>query len=323
MQDIKILDCTLRDGGYINNWCFKDNTNLIIENTLSEAGIDFVESGFLTDREHSEESSTLYGTTSALKNKIVMVNFGEYDLSKIDNRVEVRLAFKQNVLNRLEEALSVLSKKKVNFSLNPMHISLYEENELKQLFELSNKYNPTCVTAVDTMGIMTEADTERIFSEFDSHLDKEIGVGFHSHDNLGLSLKNSVMLLSMNIDRTIILDSSLFGIGRGGGMLSTNIIADYLNKNYNKKYNIEMLNNIATKHISQYLNYNKKPYFLTAKHKCHPNYGKYLSETKCPIQRFEQFLEQIPNEYKAYYNKEIIKEICTNDKKNFLSLKEV
>ena len=320
MKDVKILDCTLRDGGYLNNWSFKEGSNILIENTLLESNIDFVESGFLTTKEHSPESTTLYNTTNLLRNKIVMVNFGEYDLSKVDNCTEIRLAFKRNALKHIEKALSVLNDRNIKFSLNPMHISLYNKSETDILLHMANKYLPTCVTAVDTMGIMTEQDTNRIFKEFDNNKSKDNSIGFHSHDNLGLSFKNTLELLSLDINRTIIIDSSLYGIGRGGGMLSTNTIADYLNKHFRKNYNTELLDKIANKYISQYTNYDKTPYYLTAKNKCHPYYGKFLSEQKCTANVIEELLEQIPTDYKTIYNNKIIEEIY---KKNFLCVKEV
>ena len=62
MQDIKILDCTLRDGGYLNNWAFSDNSNIAIENNLYKSNVDFVEAGFLTNKQILPESTTLYNT---------------------------------------------------------------------------------------------------------------------------------------------------------------------------------------------------------------------------------------------------------------------
>ena len=46
-NDLKILDCTLRDGGYINDWRWGYRTARDIIHTLVRANVDIVEVGFL------------------------------------------------------------------------------------------------------------------------------------------------------------------------------------------------------------------------------------------------------------------------------------
>ena len=315
MQDIKILDCTLRDGGYLNNWTFSDNSNVAIENNLYKSKIDFVEAGFLTNKQILPESTTLYNTPQKVENKIVMVNFGEYNLSELLCPVEIRLAFKQPSLNLLKDNLKILSEREIKFSLNPMHISLYSKEDLKKLFDITNEFKPTCLTAVDTMGIMTQDDTKKIFKEFDKNLDIDIHIGFHSHDNLNLSMNNIKELLSLDLDRIIILDSCLNGIGRGGGMLSTNELAKFLNIHYGKKYDTDLINNTSKKYIQGIANYDKMPYYLTAKQKCHPNYGLYLSNHNCSNKEIEYLLSFIPDEKKQNYDEETISNIIKVERK--------
>ena len=66
MSKVKILDCTLRDGGYVNEWNFGKKTIKGITENLASAGIDIIEMGFLTDKSHSEDDS-LFTTTSEMK----------------------------------------------------------------------------------------------------------------------------------------------------------------------------------------------------------------------------------------------------------------
>lgn len=320
MQDIKILDCTLRDGGYLNNWEFKNNSNILIENNLIESNIEFIEIGFLTNKNISPENTTLYNNPQQINNKIVMVNLGEFNLSKITTPLEIRLAFKKHSLNILKNDLQTLKQNNIKFSLNPMHISLYTEDDYSTLFDITNEFNPTCLTAVDTMGIMTGDDTKNIFKKFDKNINKKIELGFHSHNNLNLSMSNIKELLSLDLDRTIILDSSLNGIGRGGGMLSTNKIAEFLNTNYGKNYNTDLINATAEIYLKDIPFYDRTPYFITATNKCHPNYGLYLTGKNCTNQTINMLLQEIPTENRQYYDENIISNLY---KKNFLNSKEV
>ena len=171
---VKLLDTTLRDGGYINNWDFGLNSISEIESGLIKAGIDEVESGFLTSKHTHTADNTLYNTVSDVKNKMVMVNYGEYDFSLVDKSVHLRIAFKNFEMPLLREGLKILKNNGVEFSLNPMHISLYSDKDFSLLADISDTFTPACVTAVDTMGIMNGDDTKRIFLLLDRIIDKNI-----------------------------------------------------------------------------------------------------------------------------------------------------
>ena len=106
-MSIKILDCTLRDGGYVNNWHFGFNNIKSIIRDLSNANIDFIECGFLKDKNTNEKSS-LFNSSSELKgflfnsaNYTLMINYGEYPINKIpvSDSIIYRIAFKKEDLN--------------------------------------------------------------------------------------------------------------------------------------------------------------------------------------------------------------------------------
>lgn len=331
MSNIKILDCTLRDGGYLNNWNFGRNNIKSVILGLVNSNVDIIECGFLTNKYSYDFNKTLFSDTKQVISFIpdqsnsrfaLMVNMGEYDLSAVNTDFfEIRVAFKPYDTDKLADYLKPLSDKKIPFSLNSMHISLYSEEELFKLIELANELKPTAFTAVDTMGIMRESDVIRVFALIDKYLDKSIDIGFHSHDNLGLSSDNTKVLLNMDLGRTIIIDSCLCGLGRGGGMLNTNDIAIYLNDTYSLDINLsfplgvwDYLKSIDTE--------DKYPYRLSAYNKCHPNYAKYLVDRGCPNKYIELFLREIPFDNRPYFNKDIIENIFLV-KKNSLIFEEV
>ena len=61
-MNIKILDCTLRDGGYINNWKFSNKQISNIIDSLEKGGLDIIECGYLNSKKGQESNTTLYDT---------------------------------------------------------------------------------------------------------------------------------------------------------------------------------------------------------------------------------------------------------------------
>lgn len=321
MNNVKILDCTLRDGGYINNWKFGFNNIKTIINSLYDAGIDFVEFGFMSNHKFDKDY-VLFNTVSDITNYsdkkkhcVIMLNYGEVSIDNIEIPpnfdVEIRLAFKKHQLNDLPNYLRIFKKRGIKYSLNPMHTSIYTSDELEILFDLIDRHNPVCVTVVDTMGIMDEIDTEKIFKIFDKRIRKNIPLGFHSHNNLDKSISNIRTLFELNINRELIIDSSLKGIGRGGGMPSTFDLINLIDSN---KYDLEQVKYLEETIITPIINcanfIDKKPFYLSAMNKCHPNYALYL--IKNIGQQYlliDKLLSKIPNENKIIYSEQVIRNI--------------
>ena len=115
---VKLLDTTLRDGGYLNNWNFGDVAIPEIEKALRLSGIDIVESGFLTSVHVHTSKNTLYNSTDEINGKTLMINLGEYDLSLLNSCCNYRISFKKHELPLLKEKLVVLSDKKIKFIKN-------------------------------------------------------------------------------------------------------------------------------------------------------------------------------------------------------------
>lgn len=68
-------------------------------------------------------------------------------------------------------------------------------------------------------------------------LNSNIYIGFHLHNNKQLAMANAILLLE-NSQRNIIIDSSIYGMGSGAGLLNTELLIEYLNDNYNDEYEI-------------------------------------------------------------------------------------
>ena len=187
---------------------------------------------------------------------------------------------------------------------------MFDFEELKNLIYELNNIKPLCVTIVDTLGNMYEDDVLNIFDVFDKNLYSEIALGFHSHNSLQLSFSNTKALLKKDIKRTLIIDSCLYGMGRGAGNLCTELITKYLNDNHNRNYKIlPLLKSIDVdlKPIYQKSPWGySTPYYIAALHGCHPNYASFLVENNVLDEDIDKILVQIPKDKKTVYDKDLI-----------------
>lgn len=330
MSNIKVLDCTLREGGYVNNWNFKYENICEILSALVSANIDFIETGFFKSLKYNKDKSIFSNisqleevTNNISKNTLytLMINYGEYDIHKIpvceNDKILLRVAFKKEQCSHALDYCKKLKNKGYGIFINPMHTNIYNHEELLNLVEDVNTIAPFGFTVTDTTGSMKEEDLISIISVIDENLDNNIKLCFHSHNNLQLSLANSRTLIDLVKNRELIIDSTLLGMGRGAGNLCTEVIIKYLNEYYNKSYNISPIYNVIDNLINPIFKNNywgySVPYYLTAINKCHPNYAKYLLDKYCASDDIiEKILLLIPQEYRANYNPKIIDKIFSD-----------
>lgn len=323
---IEILDTTLRDGGYVNNWNFSSNSAEGIIKGLIDAQIEYIECGFLKDTIANNSDSTLFNSIEQFEKHIkkpykyaLMINYGEFDIEKLPenkNNLIIRIAFKKDKIEDIANYSKKLKAKGYIVSLNPCGTNTYSDEEIKKLIETSNDIEPFCLTIVDTMGSMKEDDVISKFNTVDSNLNSKIKIGFHFHNNLQMAYANAKILASMCKNRDLIIDSTLYGMGRASGNLCTELIAQYLNSTYGKNYNLDSILNNIDNYIQPI--YKLYPwgysiyYFLSAINKCHPNYAKYLKDNGISLNQVDKILKKIPKKNKSIYDFDILKNIVNN-----------
>ncbi|MBI9008557.1 MAG: aldolase catalytic domain-containing protein [Tenericutes bacterium] len=297
MSKVRVLDCTLRDGGYINEWNFGlENVKKVVK-SLNDARIEIIEIGFLSNRiEKNDELSKFVNILdiSDILNRednnsihVCMINFGEYNLEDLpeakSNLIDgIRVAFHKKDMYEAIELCKGIKEKGYKIFMQPMVAANYSDLEYLKLIELSNEVKPYAFYVVDSFGVMKENDVIKYFFMADYNLDKEIYVGFHSHNNLQLSYANAIALLKVNTQRELIIDSSIHGMGRGAGNLNTELFVEYLNDLHNRDYNVKPLLEVIDTIIKP-IYHEKKwgyslPHYLSAVNNCHPNYASYLDD---------------------------------------------
>lgn len=322
-SDVKILDCTLRDGGYINNWNFGyENIRFIIEK-LVESNIDFIECGYLKHIEY-DKNRAIYPDIQTLKiltsefliKPVLMINYGEYDLKEICSceDVSLRIAFRKDDLKSALEFAKGLKDKGYQIFLNPMYTNTYSEKELEELIIPVNKIKPYALTIVDSTGGMTSKDALKLFDFINLYLEKDISLDFHSHNNMHQAFMSTSGIIEASKGRNIITDSTVMGMGRGAGNLSTELIIKYLNDN--GKYELNPILQIIDKVIEPL--YLKTPwgysipYYLSALEGCHPDYASFFYREKGQdYHKIELLLKSVPKDKKCKFDEKLAQNLCS------------
>lgn len=344
-MNVKILDCTLRDGGYVNNWKFTKESSKNIVEGLASSGIEYIEVGFLDEVWNDEKFSTRFKNIEVLneflqnldrkESKIVaLIEIGKFDLEKLPLKNKtfldgIRLTFRKSDKEKAFTELEILIKKGYEVFAQPITTKSYSDKEILELIEEMNKLKLQGVAIVDTHGSMTLNDFNRIYYLYDNNLRADIKITFHSHNNSQLSYALAINAIEKANSRELIIDSSVYGMGRGAGNLNTELITEYINKKIGEKYKLENLIEIIENYLESIHNKFSWGYslamYLSANNNCHPNYANYLLETRSlPYNFINHILSKIPTEEKIEYNKKLIEDIYYEFKsKNNIMIKDL
>ena len=329
MNKVHVLDCTLRDGGYCNEWRFGyENVRKIVAG-LAEANVEIVECGFLTNKVVYDPDVTKFTTVKEIagiipdnrENRVyvAMMNYGEYDIkdlplhdgSSIDG---IRVAFhKKNLTESLELCKQIKNKGYLVFIQAMVSLS-YTDDEYLSLIRAVNEFEPYAFYIVDSFGMMKGKDLTRLFYMVEHNLKENIWIGFHSHNNMQLAYSNAQRLITVQTSRNLIVDSSIMGMGRGAGNLNTELFVDYLNENYEKKYQLKPLLSIIDKILTNFYERHywgySLPNYISAVHNAHPNYAGYLDAKKTlTFEAMNEIFDMMDEDKKISYDKAYIENL--------------
>ena len=332
MRKIELLDCTLRDGGYVNNNQFGyENIKLLIK-YLEQAKIDLIECGYLmdTEEEYSKDKTEYRRMEELEKQKLIpkekefqytLMLLGEkYVIDRLpdckDPSYILRMSFHKKSLPKAMEYAKKITEKGYRLFLQPTVIMGYTEDEIKEMIRLCNE-NLTLegLAIVDTFGQMKPQDIIRLSKLFDQYLDPSIKLAFHSHNNLQMAFANAISFIeNTSSNRNIVIDSSIYGMGRGAGNLPTELIANYLNEKEGKNYSLtpllEAADNVLEKIKKEHPWGYSLPYYLSAIYACHPSYILYLLNKKTLDNKdIHEIVQMISDQKKIEYDAEYIAEL--------------
>lgn len=305
MKNVRILDCTLRDGGRIINCAFPDEEAKEIASRLAESKIDIIELGFIRDwrKVNYEGNSTFFTDVDQIrpfinrekKNTIytAFIDFGmcdidtlkPYDGTSID---AIRFGFtKKNYDEAKDEVLrwiDVIKEKGYKLFIQGVNSLNYTDRELLEIVDMVNSVHPYSFGIVDTYGAMYMDDVDRLYGLIDHNMLPDICINFHSHNNYQMSFAfaQEVIKLSGSGNRQLIIDGTLGGMGKVAGNLNTELIVEYLVRKKHYDYEFEDILDILDDYIYKYSLEHKWGYSTAAMmagvYKSHPNNVIYLTE---------------------------------------------
>ena len=269
MNNLKVLDVTLRDGGCVNDFNFGQAYMEKILAALEESEVDVIEMGYIDENKGSAFGRTQYINERVisqhfLKHKkqgvtyVAMMDYGKFNVENLQPRTDdsidgIRVAFhKKNRFDVIKVGKKIIERG-YQFYIQPMITLRYTDAELLDFVDLVNKELPDAsgFYIVDSFGEMRPNDMSRMLNLVDHNLLQSMTLGFHSHNNLQLSYSNAIALLQFPTTRDLMLDCSIMGMGKGAGNLNTELLLEHLNLFYGKKYKTEPLLEVIDKVINQ------------------------------------------------------------------------
>ena len=328
-DNIKLLDCTLRDGGYINDWDWGYDVARGIVQYLVQSGTDVIEIGFLRDVEGynpnitvcrrieelnkllPEKCDTCMFSAMAMRSNYHIENLSEYTGAGIEL---IRVTAHEYDINEGLEFARQVKEKGYKVSVNPINIMGYSDGQILNIVEQINEICPYQFSVVDTFGSMKQSDLERIVNLIDHNLSENIRLGLHLHENMSLGCLLAQKFAAMLLHHAVTIDGSLMGMGRNPGNLPIELIADYLNENNAARYDINYMLDAIDDYISpikgETLWGYTTAYFLSARFNLHRNYAEYyLNKGNLTSRDINQIFERYDRKKAAVFDQKYADEM--------------
>ncbi|MBN1524879.1 MAG: aldolase catalytic domain-containing protein [Spirochaetales bacterium] len=285
--EIKVIDCTIRDGGLMNDHNFETGLVHQVFKTLVESGIDYMEVGYKADKKifssdkfgkwkFSEEDDIkkMIGENEAGIKISVMADAERTDYKAIPNKSEsaidiYRVATYIHQIPTAVEMIKDFTAKGYETSVNLMAVSTVREDEIDAAMEVFAETPVETIYVVDSFGSMYCEQIQNLVRKYRKYADpagKQIGI--HAHNNQQLAYSNTITAI---VEGANFLDATLDGMGRGAGNCPLELLVGFL---HNPKYHIRPILECLKDHIypiKEQLNWGYKvPYMITGQLNQHP-----------------------------------------------------
>lgn len=310
----QLLDCTLRDGGYYNNWKFSKSLIQKYLSQISKTKIRNVEVGFLTIPRASNKGMTANCDNNFFKKIIipknincgVMINASDlltnklksnqiYKVLKNINKSKVkfiRIACHIPEVSKVKKYFSFIKKRGFKVFINIMQISEITEKQIKVLCK---EYHNLCdiIYMADSLGSLDAKKTKWILNSFKKFTAKPLGI--HAHDNMNKAFVNTVVASK---NGATWIDSTIQGMGRGPGNTKTEDVSKYFYGKESSTYKkIKKISKDFLKLKKKYKWGTNQYYYLSGLHKIHPTYIQMLlSDSRYKNFNYKKIIKNLKNQ---------------------------
>ena len=239
---IKVIDCTVRDGGLMNKWQFEDQFVRNVYHALSEAGVDYMEIGYLSSesafsREEygpwrfcaEEDLKRIIGDTEKKIKLSAMADIGriEYDDIPLKSESSLDMVRVACYVHQIDKAIALAQhciEKGYETTINLMAVSTVGLRDLNEALEDLNKSKVPIIYLVDSFGAFYSEHIDTLGAKYFERMpDKTIGI--HCHNNQQLAFANTISAIINGVN---FLDATLYGIGRGAGNCPLELLLSFL-----------------------------------------------------------------------------------------------
>jgi len=261
-KDIKVFDCTIRDGGLVNNFHFTDEFVKGVYETCVKSGVDYMEIG--KNNSPTLQSPDEFGAWNFCKEEDIRRIVGDNDtnlkiavMSDIGRTVNSELLPKSEsvvdmiriatYIHQIPAAIELIEEahaKGYETTVNIMAIAKSFDTELDEVLDLVSKTNVDVIYIADTFGSFYPEQINKLTQKY-VQIARDTGkqVGIHAHNNIQLAFANTIESMMYG---TSFLDVTISGLGRGAGNCSTELLIGFLK---NPKYKLMPVLRFIKNHI--------------------------------------------------------------------------
>jgi 4-hydroxy 2-oxovalerate aldolase len=311
--DISVLDCSVRDGGLMNNHQFDDDFVKAVYETLVEAGIDYMEVGYKGSKEiyppeeygpwkHCDEEDLrrVFGDNPSDMKLSVMA-----DAERCNYRKDI-IPAEESVLDTVRVACYVhqvptamdmvqdAHEKGYETIIQLMAVSAVRDQELNLALKAVCNSPVTTIYLVDSWGVLYSEQIQDLTEKYLSYAEdawKEVGI--HGHNNQQLAYANSIEAIILGANR---VDGTMYGMGRGAGNCPLELMVGFLK---NPKFKLRPIIKCIRDHVrplQKEMRWGPEiPYMITGQMNEHPRAAiKWLSSENADdfVGFYDQMLEE-------------------------------
>ncbi|MBR1555030.1 MAG: D-ribitol-5-phosphate cytidylyltransferase [Oscillospiraceae bacterium] len=321
-RQVRVLDCTLRDGGIAVDFNFGNERMQKIKTCLETSGVEFIECGYIDEKKGFPQDRTCFDSEISIQENLLhtgkkegvtyvaMIDYGTFDVNRLSSRNPkgidgIRLAFhKEHWRDAVEIGKTILSKGYALY-IQPMVSLRYSDEEFCELIDVCNHElaGASGFYIVDSFGQMDSVSLTHMLELADQNVSQNMIIGFHAHNNRQLAYSNALAFLEYNAKHDIMLDASIMGMGKGAGNLCSELITSSLNET-GKQYQTSCLYDSISEYFSNIIKEHpwgySIDYYLSSLYSCTPSYIKiFLKDERVTTDILIDLLKNLPAEKRA------------------------
>ena len=259
-KEIKVMDCTVRDGGLMNNWQFSDDFVRAVYQACLIAGIDYMEIGYKSSESafsrdevgpwkfcDEKDLRRVVGSNKTPLKLSAMADIGRIEPEDIppakDSVIDMlRVACYVHQVDKAIALADICMEKGYEVCINIMAVSKVNEMDLDQALKDVSLCKVPTVYIVDSFGSMYSENIQHLVQKYQKAMPEKT-LGIHAHNNMQLAMSNTITAIIENCN---MLDATLLGMGRGAGNCPIEILIAFLK---NPKYRLLPLLDVIQNHI--------------------------------------------------------------------------